>query len=241
MSATRRLRRATQCVDLGRHPERQQGVVNPPVYHASTVTFSTLEELAFPGDKRDAPFYGRFGTPTIQALEEAVAALEGGFRSYVTPSGLSAVTTALLALLSPGAHLLMVDSVYAPTRYFCDGILQRMGVSTTYYDPCIDAAGLQELIRPETRVLFLESPGSQTFEVQDVPGLCAAAHEKGVATVMDNTWASPWFFAACEQGVDVSVQAATKYIVGHSDAMLGVITTSKALDEGIRTFDMALY
>lgn len=230
-------RRSTLCVELGRHPERNLGVVNPPVYHASTVTFPTVAELVFPQDKREKPFYGRFGTPTIQALEEAVASLEGGWRSYVTPSGLSAVTATLLALLSPGDQLLMVDSVYAPTRFFCDGMLRRMGVETVYYDPCIDAAGLQGLIGPNTRVLFLESPGSQTFEVQDVPGLCAAAHERGLVTVMDNTWASPWFFAACEKGVDVSIQAATKYIVGHSDVMLGMVTLKEQglLEEQIRT------
>jgi len=235
MSKARRLGQHTRCVELGRHPERQLGMVNPPVYHASTVTFPTVEELAFPGDKSDKPFYGRFGTPTIQALEEAVAELEGGFRSYVTPSGLSAITASLLALLGPGDHLLVADSVYAPTRYFCDGMLRRMGVETSYYDPCIDPEGLRGLLRPETRVLFLESPGSQTFEVQDVPGLCQAARERGVISVLDNTWASPWLFPGITRGADVVVQAATKYIVGHSDAMLGLITVRQEVDEQVRT------
>lgn len=225
----------TQCVELGRHPEQQLGVVNPPVYHASTVTFPTVDELAFPGDKSEKPFYGRFGTPTTRALEEAVAALEGGWRAYVVPSGLSAITATLLALLSPGEHLLVADSVYAPTRFFCDGMLKRMGVETTYYDPCIRAADLGALIRPETRALFLESPGSQTFEVQDVPGLCLAAHERDLATVLDNTWASPWFFKPFACGMDISIQAATKYIVGHSDAMLGVVTVNERLDARVRT------
>ncbi len=232
-------RRETLLTELGRDPKSQLGVVNPPVYHASTVVYEKVEDLAFPGDKRDKPFYGRFGTPTIGSLEKAVADLEGGYRSYVTPSGLSAITATLLALLSPGDHLLMTDSVYGPTRLFCDNLLARMGVRTTYYDPCI-GKGIEELLRPETRAVYMESPGSQTFEMQDVPAICEKARTRSVTTIMDNTWASPWFCRPFDLGVDVSIQAATKYIVGHSDVMLGMVTTSRESDEIVRNTIWAL-
>ncbi len=227
-------RRETQLVELGRDPKSQLGVVNPPVYHASTVTFETVADLAFPGDKTDKPHYGRFGTPTISGLEKAVAELEGGWRAYVTPSGLSAISASLLALVAPGDHLLMADTVYGPTRYFCDRFLGRLGVETTYYAPTI-GEGIRELFRPATKAVFMESPGSLTFEMQDVPAICEQARRRGIVTLMDNTWASPWFCRPFDLGVDVSIQAATKYIVGHSDAMLGMVTTSEQSDEVLRT------
>jgi len=214
----------TKAVHAGRDPENNHGIVNPPVYHASTVLYPTYEDLKHPKTRVQ---YGRRGTPTTFALEDAVVALEGGHGCKIVPSGLSAVTTALLALLSAGDHLLMTDNAYGPTRTFCDTFLKRMGVETTYYDPLI-GSGIDALICDTTKVVFTESPGSLTFEVQDVPAIAEAAHAKGVKVVLDNTWASPLFFKPFEHGVDVSIQAATKYIVGHADALLGTITANEA-------------
>ncbi len=231
---SRTYRRETQLVELGRDPKSQLGVVNPPVYHASTVTFETMADLVFPGDKSDKLHYGRFGTPTISGLEKAVAELEGGWRAYVTPSGLSAISAALLALVTPGDHLLVADTVYGPTRNFCERFLGRLGVETTFYDPCIGGR-IEELFRPNTKAVYLESPGSLTFEVQDVPAVSEQARRRGILTLMDNTWASPWFCRPFDLGVDVSIQAATKYIVGHSDVMMGIVTTSRESDAVMRT------
>ncbi|WP_142846898.1 cystathionine beta-lyase [Telmatospirillum sp. J64-1] len=229
------MKKDTLIVHAGRHPEQQHGAVNPPVYRASTITFPSMAALE---ESSKAPFegvrYGRFGTPTTFAFEEAVAALEGGWRSIATSSGLAAITGALTALLSAGDHLLMVDSVYGPTRKFCDSVLRRFGIETTYYDPLV-GAGINSLIRTNTKVVFVESPGSLTFEVQDIPAIVEAAHRHGALVVMDNTWASPLFFQPFAHGVDVSVQAATKYIVGHSDAMLGTITTTEELWLKVKT------
>lgn len=217
----------TRLVHDGRHPEQQFGAVNPPVYHVSTVTFPTVAALEQATRNRleNRLYYGRYGTPTSFALEEAVAGLEGGAKCVATSSGLAAICATLCAFLKSGDHLLMVDSVYAPTRKFCDGVLANFGVETTYYDPLI-GSGIAGLIRPNTRVVFVESPGSLTFEVQDIPAIAAAAHAKGAVVVMDNTWGTPLFFKPFAHGVDVSVQAATKYIVGHADAMLGTVTAA---------------
>ena len=224
------MREETSVVHSGLHPERHQGAVNPPVFHASTILSETVEEfrrrrknwiLEQPGT-----YYGRFGTPTTEALQEAIASLEGGHRSVVYPSGLAACAGALLAFLSAGDHLLMSDTVYGPTRNFANGLLKRFGVSTTFFDP-LAGRSIESLIRPETRVIYLESPGSLTFEVQDVPAIAEAAHRRGITVIADNTWATPLYFKPFAHGVDVSVQAATKYIVGHSDAMLGAITCTK--------------
>ena len=217
----------TMLATSGRHPEDNFGIVNPPVYHASTVTFATVEAMeAATRDRFNGVYYGRYGTPTTFALEEAVAALEGGYRTVAVSSGLAAVVASLLAFVESGDHLLMVDTVYGPSRAFCTGFLARFGVETTFYDPLI-GGHIGTLMRPNTRVVFLESPGSLTFEVQDVDAIAAAAHERGAVVVMDNTWASPLFFKPFDHGVDVSVQAATKYIVGHSDAMLGLVTATE--------------
>jgi cystathionine beta-lyase len=162
----------------------------------------------------------------VKALEEAIAELEGGVRTLLTPSGLSAIATALLAFVSAGDEVLVSDSVYRPTRRFCDHVLKRLGVKTTYYDPLL-GAGIKELLGDKTKVVFAESPGSQTFEVQDVPAIAKAAHEAGALLILDNTWATPLYFKPFTHGVDVSIQAATKYIVGHADAMLGAITASE--------------
>jgi len=221
----------TKAVHAGRHPERFEGAVNPPVFHASTILSPTLEAW----DRRkadrasDVPgtYYGRLGTPTTHALEEALAALEGGYRTVLVPSGLAACTTALLAFVEQGAHILVPDSVYGPTRNFATRFLKRFGVETTFYDPLIGAE-IAALVRDSTRLIFLESPGSLTFEIQDVPAICAVARAHGIVTMMDNTWATPLYCKPLSLGVDVSIQAATKYVVGHSDAMLGAITVNDA-------------
>jgi cystathionine beta-lyase len=221
----KRRRTSTDIVHHGRDPFAHHGFVNPPVYRGSTVLFKTLESF----EKRQQRYtYGRRGTPTTAALEAAICHLEGGHRTMLAPNGLAAITHAILALVKAGDHILVTDSVYQPTRKFCDSVLARLGVETTYYDPLI-GAGLAKLMKPNTKVVFTESPGSQTFEVQDIPAIAKAAHAGGATVVMDNTWASPLYFKPFEHGVDVSVQAATKYIVGHADAMLGAITmTEKA-------------
>ena len=212
----------TTVVTAGRKPFDHHGLVNPPVYHASTMLHPTVEALA----RRDQPYtYGRRLTPTIEALQNAISELEGGAGTVLCPSGLQACTLALLSVASSGDHVLVTDSVYGPTRTFCDKTLARFGVSTTYYDPLI-GAGIERLFRSNTRAVFLESPGSLTFEVQDVPAIAEAAHAANVAVVLDNTWATPLFFDAFGHGADIAVMAATKYVVGHSDAMLGTATAN---------------
>lgn len=213
----------TLIVTTGRNPEENFGIVNPPVYHASTVLYPTLHTVKTRGQPVT---YGRRGTPTTFALQEAIAELEGGFRSVITSSGLSAVTTALLAHLKAGDHLLMVDSVYEPSRHFCDTVLTRYGVDVEYYDPRI-GAGISSLLRENTAVVFTESPGSVTFEVQDLPAIAEATHKRGAVVMIDNTWASPLYFKPFEHGADVSIQAVTKYLCGHSDVMMGAITTTE--------------
>ena len=220
------IRKDTLLVHAGRDPHGNEGVVNPPIYRASTILYPTREAMRH-ADRTpfDGTRYGRRGTPTHFAFEEAVAKLEGGYRSIAMPSGLNAITTALIAFLKSGDHLLMVDTVYNPTRRFCDTVLRGFGVETTFYDPMADVT---PLIRPETRVVFLESPGSLTFEVQDVPAAAEAARQAGAVSIIDNTYGAGLYFSPFAHGVNVSIQAATKYIVGHSDAMLAVITTDAA-------------
>jgi len=220
----------TLIVARGRDPEANFGVVNPPVYHASTIVYPTLarlEEITQGPPAWDQVRYGRMGTPTTFALEAAVSELEGGHGAVAVSSGLAAVTTALLACLKAGDHALIVDSAYGPTRKFCDEMLRRLGVAVEYYDPLI-GGGIAGLMRENTRVVFAESPGSLTFEVQDVPAIAAAAHARGAVLLHDNTWGTPYFFKSFAHGIDVSIHAGTKYIVGHSDAMLGVIVTRDA-------------
>jgi cysteine-S-conjugate beta-lyase len=220
---TRKEKDATRLVHAGREPARQHGFVNTPIYRGSTVLFPTMAAI----EANDQAFtYGRVGTPTVKALEEAIAELEGGHRTLLTPSGLSAIATALLAFVSAGDEVLVVDSIYRPARRFCDNVLSRLGVKVTYYDPLIGAR-IAQLITGKTRVVFAESPGSQTFEVQDIPAIVQAAHAAGAVVILDNTWATPLYFKAFAHGVDVSIQAATKYIVGHADAMLGAVTASE--------------
>ena len=218
----------TIAVVAGRDPKAHHGAVNTPVYRTSTILFETLDDFeSGVHDPTKGKFrYGRIGTPTSASLEEAVARLEGGAHCRLAPSGLAAISTALLGYLSAGDHLLMTWGAYHPTHNFCDLILKRLGIETTYYDPLI-GAGIEKLIRPDTRVVFVESPSSGLFEIQDVPAIARIVHGHNAIVMMDNTWASPLYFKPFAHGVDVSIQAATKYIVGHSDAMLGTITTTE--------------
>ncbi|MAN62192.1 MAG: cystathionine beta-lyase [Parvibaculum sp.] len=221
---TKKKHQDTTIVTTGRDPHNNHGVINPPVYHASTILYPSVDAL----HARDAKVtYGRRGTPTTFAFQDAIAELEGGYRSLVTPSGLSACSIALLAHLKAGDHVLVTDSVYGPTRTFCDVVLKRYGIDVEYYDPVI-GPGIANLLRPETTVVYTEAPGSQTFEMQDIPAIANAAHKAGALAMMDNTWASPLFCNPFVLGVDVSIQAATKYIVGHSDVMMGTITTNES-------------
>ncbi|HEY6993275.1 MAG TPA: cystathionine beta-lyase [Xanthobacteraceae bacterium] len=220
------LQPATRLVVGGRDAAGNHGFVNPPVHHVSTVLYPTAEDFLA---RRARYLYGRRGTPTSEALENALRALEGADCAGVAllPSGLAAISTALLAVLEAGDHLLVTDSAYQPTRKFCDGVLPRYGISTTYYDPLL-GDGVVALFKPNTRAVFVESPGSLSFEIQDVPAIAAAAHARRALVLMDNTWASPLYFRAFDKGVDLSIQAATKYIGGHSDVMLGTISANKA-------------
>lgn len=206
----------------GRDPFAHHGFVNTPVYRGSTVLFKTLDAFE---SRQQKYVYGRRGTPTSDALGEAIARLEGGAQTWLTPSGAAAIASVLLSFTKAGDHVLMVDTVYLPTRKMCEGILKRFGVETSYYDPAV-GADIARLMRPNTTLVFTESPGSLTFELQDIPAIAAAAHAKGALVAMDNTWASPLFFKPFQHGVDISIQAATKYIVGHADAMLGAITAA---------------
>jgi cystathionine beta-lyase len=214
----------TRLVNAGRDPQSYHGFVNPPVYHASTVLYPTAEDQVA---HRARYQYGRRGTPTTEALEQALREMEGEACAGVAllPSGLAAISTALMAVAGSGDHILVTDSVYRPTRNFCDGLFKRMGVATTYYDPLI-GDGIRDLFRPNTRAVFTEAPGSQSFEMQDIPAIAAVAHDKGAVVLMDNTWATPLYFDAFAHGVDLSIQAGTKYIGGHSDIMFGCVSAN---------------
>ncbi len=217
-------KRDTKLAHSGSHPEDQSGIVNPPVYHASTVDYDTVAKMkALRENPNDNFVYGRIGTPTSSAFEEAVADLEGADRTIAVGSGLAAISAAMLAFVGAGDHVLICDSAYTPTRNLSENFLKRFGVETTYYDPHIGAE-IAKLFQDNTKVIYTESPGSHTFEIQDVPAIVGAAHKAGIKVVMDNTWAASYFFKPLDHGVDVSVQAATKYYVGHSDAMVGTIS-----------------
>jgi cystathionine beta-lyase len=232
----------TRLSHAGRAGTNIHGFVNPPVHRGSTVLYPDIATRKAAGGKRldQALIYGVMGGPTHWPLEDVVAEIEGGTRCQIVSSGLAAVTTPLLAYLSAGDHLLMPDSAYGPARNFCDGMLAKFGVATTYYDPCIDADGIAALFQPNTKVLYTESPGSHTFEVQDIPALAAVAHARGAKVLMDNTWGIH-FFQPFSHGVDVSIQALTKYVVGHSDVLLGSVTTNSDADwERVRMTALAL-
>ncbi|MCA0027289.1 MULTISPECIES: cystathionine beta-lyase [unclassified Mesorhizobium] len=214
----------TRLAHSGNNPHDYFGFVNPPVVHASTVLFRNAASMA----GRDQKYtYGTRGTPTTDALAQAIDALEGSAGTIVVPSGLAAVTVPLLAFVSAGDHLLIVDSVYHPTRNFADTMLKRLGVEVEYYAPGI-GAGIAALIKPNTKVVFTESPASNTFEVQDIPAIAKAAHAAGAIVMMDNTWATPLYFRPLDHGVDISIHAATKYPAGHSDVLLGTVSATEA-------------
>jgi cystathionine beta-lyase len=220
------LKPATRFVTGGRHPLSFHGFVNPPVVHASTVLYPTVEDYLA---RRGRYTYGRRGTPTSEALAEALAEVEGPECAGVAllPSGLAAISLALQSVTEAGDHLLVTDNAYEPTRTFCDRELSRRGVTTTYFDPMI-AGGIGALMRPNTRAVFVEAPGSLSFEVQDVPAIAAAAHAGGAVVLMDNTWASPLYFPALQKGVDLSIQSGSKYIGGHADLMFGTAAANAA-------------
>jgi cystathionine beta-lyase len=216
----------TRLVTGGRDPFSYYGFINPPVYHASTMLYRSADDLLA---GRGRYQYGRRGTPTSDALEQAMAQIEGPVCAGVAlvPSGLAAISTTMLSAANAGDHILVTDSVYEPTRILCNTVLKRLGIETTYYDPLI-GAGIAGLFKSNTRLVFLESPGSLSFEVQDVPAITAAAHARGALVAMDNTWATPLYFRALDFGVDLSIQAGTKYIGGHADVMIGMISANDA-------------
>jgi cystathionine beta-lyase len=216
----------TRLVTSGRDPEAYYGFVNPPVYHASTLLYPTAEDQVA---HRARYNYGRRGTPTTEALENALREIDGESCAGVAllPSGLAAIAVALLAAAGSGDHVLVPDSVYRPTRNFCNGVFKRLGAETTYYDPVI-GADIVKLFKPNTRAVFVEAPGSQSFEMQDIPTIASVAHDKRAIVLMDNTWATPLYFRAFEKGVDMQIQAGTKYIGGHSDIMFGCVSANAA-------------
>ena len=219
----------TLLAHAGRDPAGNFGVVNPPVYHASTIIHQTVAELEKAQKNRhgiDQVVYGRYGTPTTFALEQAVAALEGGSRGLAFCSGAAACFAAILAFVKAGDHILVTDSVYGPVRGFCNGFLARFGVETTFYNPTM-GDGIAALIRPNTRLIYLESPGSLTFEMQDTPAIAKLAKARGLKTVFDNTWAAPLFCKPLALCCEVEIVAGTKYIVGHSDAMMGLVVADE--------------
>jgi cysteine-S-conjugate beta-lyase len=228
------LKNRTKLVHFGRRPREQLGFVNTPLYRGSTVLFPTLEDL----DARNARFpYGTKGTPTTEALESAWTEICGAAGTVLAPTGLAAITLALLTATKSGDHILVTDAVYRPSRLFCDTVLARMGVETSYYDPALGAT-IESLIRPNTSVILLESPGSQTFEVQDVPAITTLARSKGICTILDNTWATPLFFPPHARGADMAVEAGTKYLSGHSDLLIGLVSANREWFPKLRaTFD----
>lgn len=223
MSSSSKFSRRTTITHAGRHPHDNHGVVNPPVYHASTILQPSLD--AFEASRKPdwkGYRYGRAGTPTSRSFEEAVTELYGAAGGVAVSSGLASITNALLAITKAGDHILVTDNAYGPTRRFCNTFLARFGVETTFYDPSI-GAGIDALFKDNTVAVFTEAPGSQTFEMSDIPAIAKAAHDRGAVVLMDNTWASPLYFDAFNKGVDIVVEAVTKYICGHSDVMMGII------------------
>jgi len=222
----------TIAVSAGRMTAEHFGAVNTPVYRTSTILHPSIESLKGEG----LPYkYGRRGTPSSRSFESAIEALEGGARCVAVPSGLNAIATAILAVCGAGDHLLMTDSCYGPTRLFCDKTLKRFGVETQYYDPLI-GGGIAGLFRPNTRAVYCESPGSLTFEIQDIPAIAAAAHARDISVLLDNTWATPVFFRAIDHGVDLSIMSGTKYIGGHADVMVGTITANDSHVKRLEAF-----
>ncbi|HEX8300671.1 cystathionine beta-lyase [Sphingomonas sp.] len=227
---------ATRVVSAGRRKEWTQGIVNPPVWRASTILYDDVAALRANNraDTHHTLFYGRRGTPTQWSLAEALTELEPGAEATLLyPSGVAAIASALLAVLSPGDHLLVPDSAYDPTRSLANGLLRKFGIDTTFYDPLI-GQGIAALCTENTRAILLETPGSLTFEVQDVPAIVAVAKARGITTLIDNTWATPLLFPAIRLGVDYSILSCTKYVVGHSDVMLGSVTAAQGKYAALR-------
>lgn len=224
----------TQVVLGGRDPSRFEGFVNTPIWRGSTVLYETVEQF----NKRARRFaYGTRGTPTVETLETAWNGLTGAHGTVIVPSGLAAVVIALQCCLKAGDHLLVTDSVYRPTRNFCDTLLKRFGVETEYYDPTI-GAGIARLMRPNTAAVFTEAPGSQTFEMQDIPAIAAVTHAHGALLLMDNTWATPLLFPPHRHGVDLAIDAGTKYLSGSSDLLIGLVSANERAFKPLReTFD----
>jgi len=224
----------TELTHLGRDPNRYSGMVNTPVFRTSTVIFP---DLAAYEDRRNQTFksvkYGRHGTPTTFAFEEAVAKLEGGHEAVAVPNGMAAIAGVLLSLTRDRGHLLVTDAAYAPARHFCERQLRPRGVEIEYYDPLI-GAGIAEKLKPNTVAVYCESPSSLTFEIQDIPAIAQAAHARNIPVVTDNTWGTPYFFPAFDRGVDISIHAATKYINGHSDVMMGVVVCNERYWQNVR-------
>ncbi|CAI4440119.1 BBM_1a_G0017590.mRNA.1.CDS.1 [Saccharomyces cerevisiae] len=214
---------STQLSVIGRNPDEQCGFVNPPLYKGSTIIHKKLEDLE---QRKGRFFYGTAGSPTIANLEDAWTHLTGGAGTVLSPSGLGSISLALLTLSKAGDHILITDSVYIPTRMLCDGLLAKFGIETEYYDPSI-GEDIEKLVKSNTTVIFLESPGSGTMEVQDIPALVSVAKKHGIKTILDNTWATPLFFDAHAHGIDISVEAGTKYLGGHSDLLLGLASANE--------------
>lgn len=225
---------STKLTQLGRNPNEQYGFVNCPTYRGSTVIFNTVSDI----ENDNAVFnYGTAGTPTIANLENAWSELAGAAGTVLSPSGLGAIALALFTTTKAGDHLLMPDSVYRPSRNFCNNMMMKYGVEVSYYDPLI-GLNIETLIKPNTSTIFLESPGSQSFEIQDVPAIVSVAKKYGIKTIIDNTWATPLFFKAHEHGVDLSLEAGTKYLGGHSDLLMGVVSANKETWPALRaTYD----
>ncbi|MCY6380383.1 cystathionine beta-lyase [Hoeflea prorocentri] len=220
----------TRLAHCGNDPLEFHGFVNPPIARASTVLFPDAATMASGNQKY---LYGTHGTPTSDALTDAIDELEGSTGTIAVPSGLAAITVPLLSFLGSGDHMLVVDSVYFPTRRFCDTMLKRLGVEVTYYDPLI-GAGIETLMKPNTKVVFTESPGSNTMEIQDIPAIAAVAHKQDAIVMMDNTWATPLYFRPLDFGVDISIHAATKYPGGHADVLLGLVSANERYWQGLR-------
>jgi cystathionine beta-lyase len=229
-----RFRERTRLVHAGRDPFEQHGFVNTPIYRGSTVLYPTTDDLKH---RRGTYSYGTKGTPTIRSLESAWSSISGATDTVLTPSGLAAIAVALMTVCRAGSHLLVTDSVYRPTRNLCDTVLKRFGVETTYYDPLI-GAGIADLIRPNTCAIFTEAPGSQTFEMQDLPAIVEVARGRDVPVLLDNTWATPLFLPPHDMGVDIAIEAGTKYLSGGSDLLLGLTSANERWARRLRdTFD----
>ncbi|MGE4062309.1 MAG: cystathionine beta-lyase [Rhodospirillaceae bacterium] len=237
------MKKDTKVIRAGHSKKRNAGIVNTPVYHASTVVFDSIAQLkdvqprALKGEK--ALYYGRLGTPTHWTLEEAITELAGGADTILTPSGVAACALAILGCVKAGDHILVSDSAYEPTRKLSDGLLKEFGVVTTYYDPCI-GSGIEALMRDNTRLIFCESPGSHTFEVQDIPAIAKVAHARKAKVAVDNTWASLVLCRPLDLGADITIEAGTKYLCGHSDAVIGAVTATADALPGLRRALLAL-